>query len=364
MTRNINARVALEHGFLLLIVVIATLAFVWLIGPFIGAILWGVIAAILFAPLNARLLRVMPRHHNLSAVATVLIIIAVAIIPSMLFSIAMYSQATAIYARIETGEIDLSRTFTQAERLLPAIMRRWLTHIGLTDFAALQAKIIQAVASSFKMLAGQAFNVSQSALTFCLMLGVMLYLTFFLLRDGPALISTVERCLPLPADQRGILVARFVAVVRAAIKGSVVVAIVQGLVGGLIFSFLGISGALLWGVVMAVFSLLPAIGTGLIWVPVTLYLFATGAVWQAVVLFLCGILIISNVDNIVRPILVGRDTRMPDYVVLIATLGGFEVMGFNGFIIGPVIAALFIAVWEIFGREQNDPISIEGSPSI
>jgi predicted PurR-regulated permease PerM len=120
---------------------------------------------------------------------------------------------------------------------------------------------------------------------------------------------------------------------------------------------LGLSGALLWGVAMGVFSLFPAIGTGLIWVPVTLYLLATGAIWQGVALGLCGFFVISSVDNIVRPILVGHDARMPDYVVLIATLGGFELMGFNGFVIGPVIAALFMAAWEIFGdAEQYAPV--------
>ena len=109
-------------------------------------------------------------------------------------------------------------------------------------------------------------------------------------------------------------------------------------------------GALLWGVAMGVFSLFPAIGTGLVWVPVTIYLLATGSIWQGSVLFLCGFFIISSVDNLVRPILVGRDARMPDYVVLVATLGGFELMGFNGFVIGPVIAAMFLAVFEILDR--------------
>jgi predicted PurR-regulated permease PerM len=148
---------------------------------------------------------------------------------------------------------------------------------------------------------------------------------------------------------------RFVDVVRATIKGSIIVALLQGLTGGIVFWALGIGGALLWGVAMAVFSLFPAIGTGLIWVPVTIYLLATGHVGQGIGLFACGFFIISSVDNVVRPILVGRDARMPDYVVLIATLGGVELMGFNGFVIGPVIAALFITIWEIFAKERNNP---------
>lgn len=352
----------LEHSFLLLLVIIGTVAFGWLIGPFIGAILWGIIAAILFTPLNAWLLREMPGRHNLSAIITLLVIIAVAVIPSILLFAALFSEATVTFGRIQTGEINLSRAFVNAERHLPDFARRWLADLGLTEFAALQAKIGQGLASSFDTLASQLFNVGQSAFAFFLSLSVMLYLTFFLLRDGDGLIATIEHCLPLPAEQRRLLVTRFVAVIRATVKGSVIVAILQGLIGGLIFWFLDIGGALLWGVAMGVFSLFPAIGTGLIWVPVTIYLAATGNIWQAVSLFFCGFFIISSIDNVVRPILVGHDARLPDYVVLIATLGGFELMGFNGFVIGPIIAALFITVWEIFTDTPADMFTSKPTP--
>lgn len=349
MSGQPDRRWTIEQGFQLLLVVVASVAFAWLVGPFLGAILWGVIAAILFAPLNARLLRVMPGRRSLAALAALIVIVTVVIVPAMLLGAALISEATAVYVRIEAGDINLGQTFITAERHLPDFVRRWLADLGLTNVAAVQAKISQGVASSFRILASQAFNVGQSALGLFLSLGVMLYLTFFLLRDGDALVAKIERCLPLATRQRRLLFERFVAVVRATIKGSVIVALLQGVIGGFVFWSLGIGGALLWGVAMGVFSLFPAIGTALIWVPVSLYLFITGDTWQAIALFLCGFFIISSVDNIVRPILVGRDARMPDYVVLIATLAGFQLMGFNGFVIGPVIAALFIAVWELFG---------------
>lgn len=353
MTDKRSAQKITEDGFLLLLIVVTTLAFGWLIGPFIGAILWSVIAAILFAPLNTRLLQAMPNRRNLSAVVTLCVIVTVAVVPAMLLTAALLNQTTSIYDRIQSGEIDLGRAFLEAERHLPDMVRNWLAELGLSDFAALQTKISQSIATSFRTLASEAFNAGQSALGFFLSLGVMLYLSFFLLRDGTALVTTIQRCLPLPVEQRHLIVARFVTVVRATIKGSVIVAILQGLIGGLIFWALGIGGALLWGVAMAIFSLFPAIGTGLIWVPVTIFLLATGDIWQGFALFLCGFFIISSVDNILRPILVGHDARMPDYVVLIATLGGFELMGFNGFVIGPVIAALFMAVWEIFAGTRS-----------
>ncbi len=343
-----ESRSPLEQGFLLLLVIGASVAFAWLVGPFIGAILWGVIATILFAPFNKWLLRMMPGRPSLTAMITLGVIFAVVIIPALLLSTALIGEGTAVYAKFQRGEIDLSRIFTEAEHGLPQFARDWLSARGLTDFAAVQARIGQGVASSFQSLAGQVLNVGQSALGFFLSLGVMMYLTFFLLRDGNVLLAKIERCLPLAPHQRGLLVTRFVAVVRATIKGSVVVALLQGIIGGVIFWMLGISGALLWGVAMGIFSLFPAIGTAFVWVPASAYLLATGNAWEAGILFLCGFFIISSVDNVARPILVGREARMPDYLVLISTLGGFELMGFNGFVLGPVIAALFIAVWEIF----------------
>jgi predicted PurR-regulated permease PerM len=348
MNGSTNERQTLEHGFLLLLVVAATVAFAFLIAPFIGAILWGIIAAILFAPLHKRLLRVMLGKRNLAALTVLMVIVAVVIVPAMLLGAALTSEASGIYVRIESGDIDIDRMFIAAESHLPGVVRRWLAELGLTNIDTLKARVTPSIASSLQAVATKAFNVGQSAFGFFLSLGAMLYLTFFLLRDGNGLILKIERCLPLATDQRRLLVARFVAVVRATIKCSVIVALLQGTIGGVVFWSLGIDGALLWGVAMGVFSLLPAVGTGLIWVPVTLFLFATGQIWQAVTLFLCGFFIIGSVDNIIRPILVGHDTRMPDYVVLIATLGGFELMGANGFVIGPVIAALFITVWQIF----------------
>jgi len=127
----------------------------------------------------------------------------------------------------------------------------------------------------------------------------------------------------------------------------------QGALGGFAFWFLGIHAPLLWGVLMAFLSLLPAIGAGLVWLPVAMYLLASGAVWQGISLILYGVLVIGLVDNILRPFLVGKDTKLPDYVVLISTLGGIEVFGLNGFVIGPLIAAIFMVTWEIFSASRR-----------
>ena len=153
--------------------------------------------------------------------------------------------------------------------------------------------------------------------------------------------------------RKAALFSRFADVVRATVKGGILVAIVQGALGGLAFWFLGIHAPLLWAVVMAFLSLLPAIGAALVWLPVAIYLLTSGGLWQGIGLIAYGVLVIGMVDNILRPFLVGKGTKLPDYVVLISTLGGIEVFGLNGFVIGPLIAAIFMVTWEIFSASRQ-----------
>ncbi len=157
----------------------------------------------------------------------------------------------------------------------------------------------------------------------------------------------------LPAEQKRELFNKFTIVTRAMFKGTLLVAIVQGALGGFIFWVLGIHAPVLWGVVMGLFSLLPAVGAAVVWLPVAIYFLATGAIWEGVVLIAFGAFVIGLVDNLLRPFLVGKDTELPDFVVLISTLGGIAIFGLNGFVIGPTIAAMFIAVWDIFSASRQ-----------
>jgi predicted PurR-regulated permease PerM len=165
----------------------------------------------------------------------------------------------------------------------------------------------------------------------------------------------IKDAVPLASEQKRGLFEKFAVVVRAMIKGTILVAIVQGFLGGFIFWVLGIHAPVLWGVVMAFLSLLPAVGAAVVWFPVAFYLLATGALLKGIVLIAFGAGVIGLVDNVLRPYLVGKDTRMPDYVVLISTLGGIAIFGLNGFVVGPLIAAMFIAVWGIAARRNANP---------
>ena len=350
----------IEDGVFLGFVLIVSIAFALVIEPFFAAILWGVIAAILFAPVNQGLIGMMPRHRNSAAALTLLLIIALVIVPAIVLAMALVQEATLFYAKVQSGEINFARMFAQFQASLPRWAAVFLNRLGITNFAAAREMLSAGISSSFRTVATQALQIGQSAFSFLMALGVMLYLTFFLLRDGTRLSAMVDRAAPMRIAYRRALMAQFVLVTRATIKGSIVVAIVQGLIGGIVFWALGLPGALLWGVLMGAFSLIPAVGTGLIWVPVAIYLFVTGAVVKGLILVFCGMFVIGMVDNILRPILVGRDTRIPDYVVLITTLGGIDLFGFNGIVIGPVIAALFIATWNIVTKMRTGADGLEG----
>jgi predicted PurR-regulated permease PerM len=342
----------LEDKTFLLLVIAVSLAFAWILWPFYGAVFWGTILAILFAPLYRRLLRPMRQKRTVAALATVTIILLIVILPVTLIGALLVQEALSVYGRIQSGELNFSAYFQQVFGALPGWLADLLNRFGLTTVGSIQERLSTGLVQGGQFVAAKALNVGQNTFDFIVNLFIVLYLLFFLLRDGDDLARRLRNAIPLHPDQQRDLFNRFATVIRATVKGNVVVAIVQGALGGLIFWFLGVHAPVLWAVVMAFLSLLPAVGSALVWVPVAIYFLLTGAIWHGVVLIAFGVLVIGLVDNILRPILVGKDTKMPDYVVLISTLGGIAIFGLNGFVIGPVIAAMFIAVWDIVASSR------------
>jgi len=357
---------ASENRFFILLLVAATIGFGWILVPLYGAVLWGVVIAILFAPLYRRLNRAFDGKSNLAAITTVAIIVTMVILPISLIGAALAREATGMYARIESGNLEMLNSLKQFLAEPPAWINDLLERVGIGSLAELQERLTSLLMRGSQYFASQALAIGQNTVEFTVNLFVMLYLLFFLLRDGDLLAARIRRALPLPVEQQNQLLRKFTVVIRATVKGNMLIALIQGALGGLIFYALGISGALLWAVVMAFLSLLPAVGAGLVWAPVALYMLLTGAIWQGVVLIGFGALVIGMVDNVLRPVLVGKDTRMPDYVVLISTLGGLQVLGLNGFVLGPVVAAMFISTWDIYSISRQEPAdarALAGTPA-
>lgn len=349
----------LQSKALLWLLMIVTVLFAVVLWPLSGAVSWAVFMAIVFSSLQERSAMVCRGRRGWAALGTLIVIVVSVLLPMALLAVAVTHEAAAFYERFKSGDIQLSQYFQRGIQALPAWMRDWLDRVGLAELADLQRKLVDALGRSSQALTSRVFVIGQNTLEFVVNFFVMLYLLFFLLRDGKVLSARAARVLPLRPEDTRRLLDQFATVVRATVKGNVLVALVQGALGWLAFFVLGISGALLWGAVMALLSLLPAVGAAMVWGPVAIYLLTTGSIWAALGLLAWGVLVIGLVDNVLRPILVGKETRMPDYLVLVATLGGLAVFGLNGFVLGPVIAALFIATWEIFAEARQE----QGTPT-
>ena len=346
---------ALQRAVFLLLLAAITVAFFWVLAPYSGAVFWAIIMALLFHSTFERLERALRGRRNAAALLTLLIIVLIVVLPMVFISISLVNEVSALVTHVRAGDINFRAYAQQILDALPPVVRTQMARFDLFDIQTVIEKFSDGLLAGGQALTTRALSLGQNALVFVVNLVVMLYLLFFLLRDGSALARMVRETVPMAREQTHYLADKFSAVARATVKGNVVVAIVQGLRGGLAFWVLDIRGALLWGVVMAFLSLLPAVGASLVWGPVAIYLLAIGATWQGVALIAWGAAVIGMSDNVLRPLLVGKDTKLPDYLVLLTTLGGMSLFGISGFVIGPTIAALFMAAWALFrhaGRRE------------
>ncbi|AKS41987.1 AI-2E family transporter [Wenzhouxiangella marina] len=339
-----------QRSFLILLAVVTAL-FLFLLKPFFAPILWACIIAVLFHPLQIRLERWWGPRPNLTALTTLLACVVLVVIPVLLLLTSFVQQGVDLYQRLDSGELRPGQYLDQVRAAFPMIQELLERFDINTD--RLRESAAAAAMTASRLIAQNAFAVGQSTFEFVLKLALMLYVAFFLLRDGRRLIEELVHALPLGDERERLLFRKFSEVTRATVKGNLLVAMAQGALGGIIFWILGLPAALLWGVVMAVLSLIPAVGAGLVWLPAAIYLYAIGEWVSATVLIAYGLIVIGLADNILRPILVGRDTKLPDWMVLLSTLGGLALFGINGFVVGPLIAVVFIAFWQIFSKEFN-----------
>jgi predicted PurR-regulated permease PerM len=345
-----------QYAFLITLSVV-TVVFGILLMPFWAPLLWACIIAVLFHPMQVWLGRRWGDRRNLIALTTLLACVVLVVIPVLLILASFLNQALAIYEQIEGGQLKPGQYIEQVRQAFPGL--QGLLERFDIDMDTLRENAASGAVAASQFLARNALAFGQGAFGFVLQLALMLYVAYFLLRDGRVLVDKLIHALPLGDERERLLFQKFAEVARATVKGNLLVALVQGMLGGLIFWILGLPAPLLWGVLMTALSLIPAVGAGLVWLPAAIYLYAVGDWISATVLIAYGVLIIGLADNVLRPILVGRDTKLPDWMVLLSTLGGIAMVGINGFVVGPLIAVLFVAFWQIFSREFN-PRTQEG----
>jgi predicted PurR-regulated permease PerM len=347
--RTVLQRVRRNLFFIL--VAATTLGFLGLIRPFLTTVFWAAVLAIIFFGLYEKVKKWVKGRRSLAALLTTILILFFVIIPFTLLGIALFQQGMDIFTDVQSGALDPTIVVNYVEESLPKISET-LANFGVTA-DDLRERLSNAAIEVSSFVANRALTVGGSIINIFVEFTLMLYLLFFFFRDGRELMRTIIDTIPMGNVRERALFQRFAQVSRATLKGTLVVAIVQGSIGGVLFAILGIPAALLWGVAMTLLALLPVGGSAIVWFPAAIILFAQGEIGKAITMLIVGSLIIGLIDNLLRPILVGRDTEMPDYLVLLSTLGGITFFGLSGFVVGPTIAALFITVWEMMGKDYG-----------
>ena len=333
-----------------IIVAVVTLVFFYMVGPFVLTILWAVVLAVIFYKFYRWILRRLGvKRQGLAAGITCVLITLFVIIPVVLIGVALVDQVNQLLVAIEDGTVDPNIVTDYVEQELPKVTET-LSRYGV-DISNIRAQVSEYSVTAGQFVAGQALAVTGNVINVFIQFTLMLYLLYFFLKDGRKVVRKMIDTLPLGNIRERQLITRFAQVSRATLKGTVIVAMTQGAIGGILFWAVGIRAPVLWGVAMTLLALLPVGGSAIVWVPAAIILLIMGDITEAIIIAVVGSLIIGLVDNLLRPLLVGRDTDMPDYLVLVSTLGGIAYFGLSGFVVGPTIAALFITVWEMMGKE-------------
>jgi predicted PurR-regulated permease PerM len=350
------------RAFVLFLVVVVSAVFLYMIRGFIVTVLMAAIFAGLTYPLFRRLLPLVRGSRPAASILTLLVVLLLVVVPVVAFLGIVATEAVSISQSVSPWVTEQLREPGVLGRLLERVP--YLSQLQ-EQYRTYSAQILEKLGE----LAGRVSSFLVSSLSaatrgtvgFLFQLFVMIYAAFFFLVGGDRGLRRALALLPLPESDTELLVGKFVSVARATLKGTFVVGLVQGGLAGLGFAVVGIPGATFWGTVMVVLSVIPGIGTALVWVPAVVYLFAVGRTPSAVGLAIWCAVVVGTVDNFLRPKLVGADTKMPDLLILLSTFGGLSMFGAVGLVLGPIVAALFLAVWQIYGSAFGDILAPESS---
>ncbi len=337
--------------FLLLLVIAISLIFFAMVRGFLMAVLVAAILSGMVQPFYRWSVKVLRGRRSLASAVTTLAVFVVIIVPLLGLAGIVVAQAIEISESVAP--------WVQRQLGQPNELDRMLDNLPFMDTLTpyrdqIVEKLGEFVAGAGSFLVSQLAATTRGTAVFFFKLFIMLYSMFFFLTDGAKVLDKILYYMPLSASEEDRMVEKFVSVSRATLKGTLIIGVVQGGLAGLAFAVLGIDGAFFWGTIMAVLSIIPGVGTALVWIPAVVFLLAVGKPIAALLLTVWCAGLVGTVDNVLRPRLVGKDTKMPDLLILLGTLGGLVLFGAAGIIIGPIVAALFVTVWEIYGATFKD----------
>lgn len=344
----------LRTAFVLILTIAVSALFLAVIWPFFNTLLLAALLAGLCHPLYRWLARMFNGRKSLAATATLLILFILIAAPLSAFLGVVIRQAVGVsdqaipWVQEHFGSASAFNAHDWLAQKFPA----------LADHIPSQEQLAAGVGTAAKSAGGFLVSILSKATAgtaiFVLNLFVMIYAMFFFFRDGDKILQRILYFLPLNDDDEDVMLQRFSSITRATVKGTLVIGIIQGALAGLGFWFAGIDGAAFWGTMMAILSVVPGIGAALVWVPAVIYLFVNGQTLAGTLLLAWCATVVGTIDNILRPILVGKDAKMPDLLILVGTLGGLYLFGAIGFIAGPIACGLFLTIWDIYGATFRD----------
>lgn len=336
---------------LILVLLFISVLFLIMIRHFIMVILLAGIFSAIFLPLYNKFNYWFRGKKVLSSGVTILIIFLLILLPLLSLLGAVAAQAVKISKSVSPWiqeQINQESVFDNLFQSLP-----YYDVIQQYEQVILQ-KAGELVSNLSRLLVASLSSVTLSTVHFIFLFFVFLYTMFFFLIDGKTILTKILFYLPLDNNEEQQILEKFTSVTRATIKGTFVIGLIQGTLAGLAFWIVGIDSVIFWGTIMTVLSIIPGIGTAIVWLPASILLAASGHFISAVFLFLFCAIAVGSIDNVLRPRLVGKDTKMHELYIFFGTLGGISLFGLAGFIIGPIISALFVTIWEIYGKVFQD----------
>jgi predicted PurR-regulated permease PerM len=334
----------MRHLIFFILLGAVTVAFFTIMQPFFYPLFWAAILASIFYPfykwLNQKI-----KSENLSSTLTLVLIFFIIVLPLLGIGTLVAKEAFDLYSKAAGNSNQINNMVQSALQWIEQnpYTKQW--HI---DQSFLTQKIVEFYQSVSGFLLESAKTLTQNSLIFAVMFFIMFYALFFFVRDGENFLKKLMHLCPLGDRYEKILYNKFTSTVRATIKGSLTVGLIQGILGWAMFAVAQVEGALIWGMLMILLASIPGVGSYFIWLPVAILMLLTGKIAAGIGMILFGTLIIGTVDNFLRPVLVSKDSQMHPLLVLFSTLGGIVIFGISGFIIGPVITSLLLAFWEMY----------------
>jgi len=343
-----------EHIFLIFILCLTFLSIYLLyliLSPFLSSIVWAILLAMVFYPLFKKLQDLLKKRGVLSALIMTLLVLVVIVLPFTLLMASLASDVVNFYHQVEemikTGQFQAYFERVKEIPILKWILARVGQHIDLskTDPVPLLLKNLNQIST---FIFNQTTILLKGFSTFIAGFFFTLLSLYYLFKDGSTLFEGLKEIAPLPSKEKDLLIQRFKDMIYATIYGGILIAIIQGILGGLSFWVLGLPSPIFWGTAMALFSFIPVGGTALIWAPAGIILLIGGAVLKGILLLGIGVFVISMVDTLLKPFFISTRTNIHPLLLFFAVLGGIQAFGLIGLIAGPLIATLFLTLIEIY----------------